>query len=61
MYQPNILLPNKLSSALSPHVPTSGKMLLVHALCDLKAGDEVTTVYSADRELLKDHWGIDED
>jgi hypothetical protein len=34
-----------------------GKMMFVHALRPLKAGDEVTTSYSKDREELK-KWGI---
>lgn len=34
-----------------------GKMLFVHAMHPLKAGDEVTTTYSEDREALK-KWGI---
>lgn len=44
------------------HLPTGardffGKMMFVHAALPLRAGDEVTTQYSTDKEVLK-QWGI---
>jgi len=35
-----------------------GQMMFVTAGCDLRAGDELTTTYSADRDALRRHWGI---
>ena len=37
-----------------------GRLLMVRALCALKAGEEVTTVYSQDPALLLRSWGIAE-
>jgi len=36
-----------------------GKLMFVYAADDLKAGDELTTVYCDDKKALKRTWGID--
>ena len=36
-----------------------GKLMFVYAADDLKAGDELTTVYCDDKKALKRTWGIE--